>query len=67
MFTGDTVFKIEVGRTDRFSGDENVQMITLERIINNLSENINHFYPGHGSNFDNSDLKYNISRILGDN
>ena len=66
MFTGDTVFKIEVGRTDMFSGDENVQRISLERIKNTLSEGINHFYAGHGANFDNDDLKYNINRVLGD-
>jgi len=66
MFTGDTVFKIEVGRTDLYSGDENVQRISLERIRNRLSEGINQFYAGHGANFDNDDLKYNINRILGD-
>ena len=66
MFTGDTVFKIEVGRTDMYSGDENVQKITLERILNSLSEGVNNFYAGHGSNFDIDDLKYNINRILGD-
>jgi glyoxylase-like metal-dependent hydrolase (beta-lactamase superfamily II) len=66
MFTGDTVFKIEVGRTDMYSGDENVQMITLERIMNTLSEGISHYYPGHGSNFTYEDLKYNLNRFLGD-
>lgn len=66
MFTGDTIFKIEVGRTDMFSGDESVQRISLERLNNVLSEGINHFYAGHGVNFDNDDLKYNINRVLGE-
>jgi len=66
MFTGDTIFKIEVGRTDMYSGDEFAQKITLERILNVLSEDVKHFYPGHGPNFDIDDLKYNIERILGD-
>ena len=66
MFTGDTIFRNCVGRTDLYSSDENVQRITLERIKNDLSEGVNHFYPGHGSNFDNNDLKYNITRILGE-
>lgn len=67
MFTGDTVFKVDVGRTDMFSGDSNVQKISLERILNNLSENIENYYPGHGSNFDKDDLKYNVGRLMGDN
>lgn len=67
MFTGDTVFKVDVGRTDMFSGDSNVQRISLERVLNNLSEGIEHFYAGHGQNFDYEDLKYNIGRLMGDN
>ena len=66
MFTGDTIFKVEVGRTDMFSGDDSVQRISLDRIRGDLSEGINHFYAGHGANFDNDDLKYNITRILGE-
>ena len=66
MFTGDTVFKIERGRTDLYSGDENVLRISLERILNDISVGIEHFYAGHGSNFDKDDLRYNITRILGE-
>ncbi|MGN0961777.1 MAG: MBL fold metallo-hydrolase [Christensenellales bacterium] len=66
MFTGDTVFKIEVGRCDLFSGDEKQQEISLMRIKNTLSNGIEHFYPGHGSNFNKSELDYNLTRILGE-
>ena len=64
MFTGDTVFKVGVGRYDLYSGDENVLRISLERIKDTLSMDINNFYPGHGANFDKSELDYNISRTL---
>lgn len=67
MFTGDTVFKIEVGRTDLYSGDELVQEISLRRLRDELSQGVKQFYPGHGPNFDDDDLKYNINRILGEN
>lgn len=67
MFTGDTIFKIEVGRTDLFSGDSTQQRISLERLKNDLSSGIVQFYPGHGPNFDLNDLIYNIDRILGEN
>jgi glyoxylase-like metal-dependent hydrolase (beta-lactamase superfamily II) len=66
MFTGDTVFRVEVGRTDLYSGDENVQRISLERIVNTLSNGVENFYAGHGTNFNKEELNYNISRILGD-
>ncbi len=67
MFVGDTVFKVGLGRTDMFSGNENVQVISLRRLIDTLIEGINTFYPGHGENFDLEDLQYNIERHLGDN
>jgi len=67
MFTGDTVFKVDVGRTDMFSGDSNMQKISLERILNECSIGIKNFYAGHGVNFNDEELKYNLTRILGDN
>ena len=67
MFTGDTIFRVEVGRTDLYSSDENVQRISLERLKNDLSNGVNTFYPGHGANFNNDELKYTITRILGEN
>lgn len=66
MFTGDTVFKVEVGRCDLYSGDENKQRISLERIKNTLAQGIEHFYAGHGANFTNEELQYNINRVLGE-
>lgn len=66
MFTGDTIFRVEVGRTDLYSGDGNMLKISLERIRNDLSENVKTFYAGHGSNFDREQLIYNVDRILGE-
>ena len=66
MFVGDTVFRVEVGRTDLYSGNDNMQKISLERIRDVLSENVQNFYSGHGPNFDRDDLKYNIDRLLGE-
>lgn len=66
MFTGDTVFKSQVGRTDLYSADDNMQRISLIRILNDLSNGINTFFPAHGPNFDIDALRYNLSRFLGD-
>lgn len=67
MFTGDTVFKCDVGRTDLFGGDEKVQKISLSRVLNELGQDITYFYSGHGLMFDREDLEYNLNRHLGDN
>lgn len=66
MFTGDTVFKVECGRYDLYSGDSNMLRISLERIKNVLSEDVEHFYAGHGPNFNKSEMEYNIGRLLGE-
>ena len=65
MFTGDTVFKVDFGRSDLFGGDERVIRISLDK-IKRLSTNINHFYAGHGSNFDKEDLEYNLEHYFGE-
>lgn len=65
LFTGDTIFKVGVGRTDMYSGDENVMRITLKRMLEEMSD-IEHFYAGHGVNFDKDDFEYNITRMLGE-
>lgn len=67
MFVGDTVFKVDIGRTDLYGGDSNIQKISLERLLNDLSQDIEYFYPGHSLMFDREDLEYNLNRILGDN
>jgi glyoxylase-like metal-dependent hydrolase (beta-lactamase superfamily II) len=67
LFTGDTVFKVGVGRTDMFSGDENVLAISINRLASEITEDIRHFYAGHGPNFDKDDFDYNIKRFLGEN
>ena len=66
LFTGDTLFKVDVGRTDLYSGDSNMLTISLERMLGDFEERIDCFYPGHGANFNSSEMKYNIGRILGE-
>lgn len=56
MFTGDTVFKSAIGRTDLIGGSSDVIKISLLRIKNKLSQDINNFYAGHGENFDKNTL-----------
>jgi len=64
MFTGDTVFKMGVGRTDLFGGNERTLQISLKKIA---GENISAYYPGHGANFDKSDMEYNLEQYLEEN
>ncbi len=66
MFTGDTVFKVCVGRTDMFGGNEFVQKISLKRIRDDLSNGVNNYYSGHGANFDYEGMKYIIDSVVGD-
>lgn len=66
LFTGDTVFKVDIGRSDLFGGDQKVQKISLERIKNDLAKDINVCYAGHGANFDYDDLIFNINHFLGE-
>lgn len=66
LFTGDTVFKVGVGRTDMFSGNEDVLKISLTRLRDELVQDVNHFYAGHGPNFDKDDFEYNVGRVLGE-
>lgn len=65
LFTGDTIFKVGVGRTDMYSGDEVALSITLKRLLEE-ADDVNQFYAGHGANFDNDNFKYNIARTLGE-
>lgn len=66
LFTGDTVFKVGVGRTDMYSGNEDVFRISLNRLKDEIATDINNFYAGHGANFDKSDFEYNVDRVLGE-
>lgn len=66
LFTGDTIFKVGVGRTDMYSGNEKVLKISLNRIKDEIATDINHFYAGHGANFDKDDFEYNVNRFLGE-
>ena len=56
MFTGDTVFKNSIGRIDLVGGDKSKLEISLERIKNELSMDIDTFYPGHDENFTKENL-----------
>jgi len=47
LFTGDTLFRLGVGRTDLGAGDHDKLMASLKRLMN-MDDNIK-VYPGHGS------------------
>ena len=66
MFTGDTIFKVEHGRTDLFGGNPFVQQISFEKLRNNLIAGIDNFYPGHGANFTFEDIEYNLKHYFGE-
>ena len=66
LFTGDTVFKVGVGRTDMYSGNEDILRISLTRLKDEIAQDIKHFYSGHGANFDKEDFDYNVNRFLGE-
>lgn len=66
MFVGDTVFKTDIGRSDLFGGDKEVQKISLIRLNQDLAQRIKMFYSGHGANFDLENLKYNLEYLLGE-
>ena len=53
LFTGDTLFKSSIGRTDFYSGDYNVIKDSINKIYS-LNTNFN-IYPGHG---ESSTLNY---------
>ena len=46
LFTGDTLFASDIGRTDLFSGDEGEMMQSLQ-LLKSLSNDLQ-IYPGHG-------------------
>lgn len=46
LFTGDTLFKLSVGRTDLGNGDENLLFQSLGKLMS-MDEDIS-VYPGHG-------------------
>ena len=46
LFSGDTLFNRSCGRTDFPTGDSEAMQISLNRLVNQLDENII-VYPGH--------------------
>ena len=50
MFTGDTIFKVEVGRTDMFGGSQTEQQQSLFR-LGEFIKGANRFCAGHGEDF----------------
>lgn len=58
MFTGDTLFKRSIGRTDLYGGDYSVLLKTLEKFKNYPAETV--IYSGHGEKTTiDYELKYN--------
>ncbi len=60
MFTGDTIFLTELGRTDLTDGDEQTLMDTVNNIIENWDNSLN-IYPGHGDGGVLGNIKKNNS------
>ena len=56
MFTGDTVFKLGVGRTD-LEGGSNTDLKNSLRLLKSLNKNYT-LYPGHG---EFSELDYELN------
>lgn len=54
VFTGDTIFNVDLGRTDLIDGDEDEMISSVRDIINEWSNEIT-IYPGHG---DPCNMKY---------
>ena len=46
-FTGDTIFNVDLGRTDLESGSDNDMIATVKNIIDKWPNDIT-IYPGHG-------------------
>ncbi len=58
MFSGDTLFKDSIGRSDGYSGDPRVQIQSLEKIKALTEDYV--IYPGHGENTTlNVEKRYN--------
>lgn len=66
IFSGDTIFKGTIGRTDFEFGDSNKMRESLIKILNNLNNNYT-IYPGHGNpttlNEEIENIKYFIDII----
>jgi len=54
VFTGDTIFNVDLGRTDLEDGDPYKMLATMKNIVNTWEDEIM-IYPGHG---DPCDMKF---------
>ena len=54
VFTGDTIFNVDIGRTDLQDGDPYKMLATMKNIVNAWGNEIT-IYPGHG---DPCDMKF---------
>ncbi|MBR2969551.1 MAG: MBL fold metallo-hydrolase [Clostridia bacterium] len=61
LFSGDTLFSVAVGRTDLTTGDKNVLICSLKKILN---LNFKHLYTGHGRNSDKEEQMTNIPKWI---
>ena len=63
IFTGDTLFDVEIGRTDLFDGSPEKMKNTMQNIVNMWSDDME-IFPGHGAptNMAN-ERKYNTEFI----
>ena len=54
VFTGDTIFNVDIGRTDLQDGNPHKMLATMKNIVDSWGDEIT-IYPGHG---DSCDMKY---------
>jgi len=54
VFTGDTIFNVDIGRTDLHDGDPYKMLATMKNIVNSWDNEIT-IYPGHG---DSCNMKF---------
>lgn len=64
MFTGDTVFSDDIGRTDLYSGSDSQMKASLKRILSHWDDHWT-LYPGHDEAVLMQDIRPMIQKFLG--
>ena len=63
VFTGDTIFNVDIGRTDLKDGDPYKMLATMKNIVDKW-DNETHIYPGHGDPCSMKFVRNNNSEFL---
>ena len=62
LFTGDTIFKGVIGRTDLYLSSGEQMILSLKKI--DKLKPFDRYYPGHGVDFDYQDLRNTINLYI---